>query len=234
MLNDVDKREREKTAAPAAVDSAGRYFNRELSWLAFNQRVLEESLNQAHPLLERLRFLSISGTNLDEFFMVRVAGLKGQQLQHIEERSVDGMTPSQQLDAIARDADALMAAQQAQWARLASELNESGISVLEEDAIQGDVAAALERHFRDQIFPVLTPQALYPAHPFPFIPNQGLSLLLDLKRLSDGEPIRELVMIPASLPRFVRIRDARPWAPASRTAAQGRWSGRPSGHPFSA
>ncbi len=205
MLNDVDKREREKTAAPAAVDSAGRYFNRELSWLAFNQRVLEESLNQAHPLLERLRFLSISGTNLDEFFMVRVAGLKGQQLQHIEERSVDGMTPSQQLDAIARDADALMAAQQAQWARLASELNESGISVLEEDAIQGDVAAALERHFRDQIFPVLTPQALDPAHPFPFIPNQGLSLLLDLKRLSDGEPIRELVMIPASLPRFVRI-----------------------------
>ncbi len=205
MLNDVDKREKEKTAAPAAVDSAGRYFNRELSWLAFNQRVLEESLNQAHPLLERLRFLSISGTNLDEFFMVRVAGLKGQQLQHIEERSVDGMTPSQQLDAIARDADALMAAQQAQWARLASELNESGISVLEEDAIQGDVAAALERHFRDQIFPVLTPQALDPAHPFPFIPNQGLSLLLDLKRLSDGEPIRELVMIPASLPRFVRI-----------------------------
>lgn len=187
------------------VDSGARYFNRELSWLAFNQRVLEESVNPAHPLLERLRFLSISGSNLDEFFMVRVAGLKGQQLQHIEERSVDGMTPTQQLEAIARDADALMAAQQAQWARLASELGDAGITVLNEDAIQGEVATALERHFREQIFPVLTPQALDPAHPFPFIPNQGLSLLLDLKRLSDGEPIRELVMIPATLPRFVRI-----------------------------
>jgi len=187
------------------IDSGARYFNRELSWLAFNQRVLEESVNPAHPLLERLRFLSISGSNLDEFFMVRVAGLKGQQLQHIEERSVDGMTPTQQLEAIARDADALMAAQQAQWARLASELGDAGITVLNEDAIQGEVATALERHFREQIFPVLTPQALDPAHPFPFIPNQGLSLLLDLKRLSDGEPIRELVMIPATLPRFVRI-----------------------------
>lgn len=205
MLNELDRREKAGAIDPAVVDSGARYFNRELSWLAFNQRVLEESVNPAHPLLERLRFLSISGSNLDEFFMVRVAGLKGQQLQHIEERSVDGMTPTQQLEAIARDADALMAAQQAQWARLASELGDAGITVLNEDAIQGEVATALERHFREQIFPVLTPQALDPAHPFPFIPNQGLSLLLDLKRLSDGEPIRELVMIPATLPRFVRI-----------------------------
>jgi polyphosphate kinase len=205
MLNELEAGEKSKAGAGMPVDSNARYFNRELSWLAFNQRVLEESLNSAHPLLERLRFLSISGSNLDEFFMVRVAGLKGQQLQKIEERSVDGMTPTQQLLAIARDADALMAAQQAQWARLASELGDAGITVLDEDAIQGEVANALERHFRDQIFPVLTPQALDPAHPFPFIPNQGLSLLLDLKRLSDGEPIRELVMIPASLPRFVRI-----------------------------
>ena len=205
MLNELDRRDKKEAAGPTAVDSGARYFNRELSWLAFNQRVLEESLNPAHPLLERLRFLSISGSNLDEFFMVRVAGLKGQQLQNIEERSVDGMTPTQQLDAIARDADALMAAQQAQWARLASELGDAGITVLSEDAIQGDDATALEQHFREQIFPVLTPQALDPAHPFPFIPNQGLSLLLDLKRLSDGEPIRELVMIPATLPRFIRI-----------------------------
>ncbi|MBK7285034.1 MAG: RNA degradosome polyphosphate kinase [Sphingomonadales bacterium] len=205
MLNELEKQEKAETLAATAADSGVRYFNRELSWLAFNQRVLEESLNQAHPLLERLRFLSISGSNLDEFFMVRVAGLKGQQLQNIEERSVDGMTPTQQLNAIARDADALMAAQQAQWARLASELSESGISVLDEEAIQGEVATSLEKHFREQIFPVLTPQALDPAHPFPFIPNQGLSLLLDLRRLSDGEPIRELVMIPSSLPRFVRI-----------------------------
>lgn len=205
MLNELEKQEKAETLAATAADSGVRYFNRELSWLAFNQRVLEESLNQAHPLLERLRFLSISGSNLDEFFMVRVAGLKGQQLQNIEERSVDGMTPTQQLNAIARDADALMAAQQAQWARLASELSESGISVLDEEAIQGEVATSLEKHFREQIFPVLTPQALDPAHPFPFIPNQGLSMLLDLRRISDGEPIRELVMIPSSLPRFVRI-----------------------------
>lgn len=205
MLNELEAREKAGAGGGVPADSSARYFNRELSWLAFNQRVLEESLNSAHPLLERLRFLSISGSNLDEFFMVRVAGLKGQQLQKIEERSVDGMTPTQQLLAIARDADALMAAQQIQWARLASELGDAGITVLNEEAIQGEVATVLERHFRDQIFPVLTPQALDPAHPFPFIPNQGLSLLLDLKRLSDGEPIRELVMIPASLPRFVRI-----------------------------
>ncbi len=205
MLNELEACEKAGAGGGVPADSSARYFNRELSWLAFNQRVLEESLNSAHPLLERLRFLSISGSNLDEFFMVRVAGLKGQQLQKIEERSVDGMTPTQQLLAIARDADALMAAQQIQWARLASELGDAGITVLNEEAIQGEVATVLERHFRDQIFPVLTPQALDPAHPFPFIPNQGLSLLLDLKRLSDGEPIRELVMIPASLPRFVRI-----------------------------
>ena len=182
-----------------------RYFNRELSWLAFNRRVLEESQNAAHPLLERLRFLSISGSNLDEFFMVRVAGLKGQQLQNIEEHSVDGLTPTQQLTAIASDADALMGAQQAQWSAMQSLLAEAGITVLDAKSIRGEVAAALETHFREQLFPVLTPQALDPAHPFPFIPNQGLSLLLDLKRLSDDEPIRELIMIPASLPRFVRV-----------------------------
>ncbi len=205
MLNEVDSHEGPADGALVGVESGARYFNRELSWLAFNQRVLEESINPAHPLLERVRFLSISGSNLDEFFMVRVAGLKGQQLQNIEERSVDGMTPTQQLDAIDRDADALMAAQQAQWARLHAELGGAGISVLDGDAIQGEAVAALEQHFREQIFPVLTPQALDPAHPFPFIPNQGLSLLLDLKRISDGEPIRELVMIPAALPRFIRI-----------------------------
>ena len=205
MLDGLKTREGSTERDSANVEPSARYFNRELSWLAFNQRVLEESVNPAHPLLERLRFLSISGSNLDEFFMVRVAGLKGQQLQHIEERSVDGMTPTQQLEAIARDADTLMAEQQAQWARLRAELAEAGLIVLDEDSIQGEAVTVLEQHFREQIFPVLTPQALDPAHPFPFIPNQGLSLLLDLKRISDGEPIREMVMIPATLPRFVRI-----------------------------
>lgn len=186
------------------LDNA-RYFNRELSWLAFNRRVLEESQNKGHPLLERLRFLSISGNNLDEFFSVRVAGLKGQQLQDIDERSVDGLTVGQQLTAISADADALMGNQQAVWEAIREELDAAGIVVLDHNEVDGAAADWLERHFRNQIFPVLTPQALDPAHPFPFIPSQGLSIIFDLKRLDDGEPIRELVMIPSTLPRFVRL-----------------------------
>ncbi|WP_440979928.1 RNA degradosome polyphosphate kinase [Sphingomonas pseudosanguinis] len=182
-----------------------RYFNRELSWLAFNRRVLEEACNSAHPLLERLRFLSISGSNLDEFFMVRVAGLKGQQAQDVEQRSVDGLTPGQQLNGIVAEADRLMASQQEVWGDLRNLLDEAGIFVLRRDAIDADASTWLETHVRDQIFPILTPQALDPAHPFPFIPNKGLSMIFDLTRVSDQEPIRELVMIPATMPRFVRL-----------------------------
>jgi polyphosphate kinase len=182
-----------------------RYFNRELSWLAFNRRVLEEACNPAHPLLERLRFLSISGSNLDEFFMVRVAGLKGQQLQSVEERSPDGLTVIQQLAAVTEEADRLMASQQRVWGDLRRALDDAGIHVVREDELSPDARKWLEQHFRAQIFPIITPQALDPAHPFPFIPNKGLSLLFDLVRLSDKEPIRELVMIPSTLPRFVRI-----------------------------
>jgi polyphosphate kinase len=182
-----------------------RYFNRELSWLAFNQRVLEEACNRAHPLLERLRFLSISGNNLDEFFMVRVAGLRGQQLQGVETRSVDGMTVSQQLAAITREADRLMASQQRVWTDLKAELEGAGIRVMEAEEVDPESEAWLEGYFRGEIFPVLTPQALDPAHPFPFIPNKGFSLIFDLKRISDGEPIRELLMVPSTLPRFVRV-----------------------------
>jgi len=189
---------------PIALRS--RYFNRELSWLAFNQRVLDEASNTAHPLLERVRFLSISGNNLDEFFMVRVAGLKGQQLQNVESRSADGLTVGQQLAAIIERADALMVSQQAVWRELRGELAGAGIQVLGiDDLANVDAAGWLERHFREQVFPVLTPQALDPAHPFPFIPNKGFSLVFDLKRLSDGEPILELLMVPATLPRFIRV-----------------------------
>ncbi|MBY8821332.1 RNA degradosome polyphosphate kinase [Sphingomonas colocasiae] len=187
------------------VQPGARYFNRELSWLAFNRRVLEEATNRAHPLLERLRFLSISGNNLDEFFMVRVAGLKGQQLQAVEQRSADGMTISQQLAEIARQADRLMAEQQAIWREIRGELRQAGIRVLGVDEIDGAVSDWLAVHFREQIFPILTPQALDPAHPFPFIPNKGLSVVFDLKRRSDGESIRELLMLPAAVPRFVRV-----------------------------
>lgn len=182
-----------------------RFFNRELSWLQFNWRVLEEARNTAHPLLERLRFLSISGSNLDEFFMVRVAGLRGQMLQGIEERSIDGMTPAQQLEAIEVEAAALMLEQQAQWSYLRSALADTGISVLDVGDLDAPTSKVLLQHFLDHIFPVLTPQALDPAHPFPFIHNQGLALIFELSRRSDGERVRELILVPGSIPRFVRL-----------------------------
>jgi polyphosphate kinase len=189
-----------------APEARELYFNRELSWLAFNRRVLEEACNPAHPLLERLRFLSISGNNLDEFFMVRVAGLKGQQLLGVEECSADGLTPAQQLAAIAEEFDRLTGSQQVVWSQLREALGESGIRVIcEDEVIDQPTSEWLDNHFSEQIFPVLTPQAIDPAHPFPFIPNKGFSLIFDLKRLSDGEPIRELLMVPPTLPRFVRL-----------------------------
>jgi polyphosphate kinase len=181
------------------------YFNRELSWLAFNRRVLEEACNTAHPLLERLRFLSISGQNLDEFFMVRVAGLKGQQLLGVEERSDDGLTPAQQLVALEREADALTGSQQHVWSDLRDSLAQAGVAVIAGETLDEATTDWLDRHFREQIFPVLTPQAIDPAHPFPFIPNKGFSLIFELKRKGQRRPIRELLMIPATLPRFVRL-----------------------------
>lgn len=182
-----------------------RYFNRELSWLAFNRRVLGEACNPNYPLLERLRFLSISGSNLDEFFMVRVAGLKGQELRGIGQTSVDGLTATQQLAAVALEADSLIAAQEGVLADLLDALEVEGVRLLDGDEIAGSDADWLERHFREQLFPVLTPQALDPAHPFPFIPNAGSSVIFDLVRVSDRTAIRELVLLPAATPRFVRI-----------------------------
>jgi polyphosphate kinase 1 len=189
----------------AGAGSEARYFNRELSWLNFNQRVLEEACNPAHPLLERLRFLSISGSNLDEFFMVRVAGLKGQQLQGVEMRSVDGLTPAQQLEAIGDRAEALMSAQQAVWHDLHAALRGAQISVIGAEPVEARAESWMRQHFMEQIFPILTPQALDPAHPFPFIPNKGLSLFFDLLRESDKEVVQELVILPATLPRFIRV-----------------------------
>ncbi|QPQ55664.1 RNA degradosome polyphosphate kinase [Allosphingosinicella flava] len=195
------------SGVPGLPEGQSRYFNRELSWLAFNRRVLEEACNPAHPLLERLRFLSISGNNLDEFFMVRVAGLKGQQLLGVEEYSADGLTPAQQLAAIADEADALTKSQQQVWNDIKVELINAGIQVMGNDDVDADAEAAawLARYFDEQVFPVLTPQAIDPAHPFPFIPNKGFSLIFDMRRRSDGEPIHELLMMPSSVPRFIRV-----------------------------
>ena len=201
-------------------DNGERYFNRELSWLAFNRRVLEEACNPAHPLLERVRFLSISGSNLDEFFMVRVAGLMGQQKQEVDRRSADGLTTREQLTAIVAGADALVEDQRAVWRDLRRDLADAGIHVLGsrhiDEPVGPDDAAWLENHFRDQIFPILTPQALDPAHPFPFLPNKGLAVIFDLVRASDGEEIRELVMLPAPMARFVRL----PGEPARYVAVE--------------
>ncbi|PZO74631.1 RNA degradosome polyphosphate kinase [Sphingomonas hankookensis] len=187
-------------AAPEA-----RYFNRELSWLAFNRRVLDEACNPDHPLLERLRFLSISATNIDEFFMVRVAGLKGQQNQGVGHESVDGLTPSQQLAAITVDAAGLVDSQQRIWRDIAARLADADVMVLGADALHGETEEWLARYFREQIFPVLTPQALDPAHPFPFIPNLGSAMLFDLIRRSDDVEVREVVLLPPAMPRFVRL-----------------------------
>ena len=194
---------RPQTSAVAADPS--RYFNREISWLAFNDRVLEEATNPAHPLLERLRFLSISGNNLDEFYMVRVAGLRGQVRAGIETVSPEGLTPAQQLAAIADRAEDLMAAQQRTWGTLVKELARVDFHVVTPDRLTAAERQWLGQHFLDQIFPVLTPQAIDPAHPFPFIPNKGFSLILELRRQSDDEILRALLMLPAMLPRFIRL-----------------------------
>jgi polyphosphate kinase len=182
-----------------------RFFNREMSWLQFNWRVLAEASNDRYPLLERLRFLSISGSNLDEFFMVRVAGLRAQQIEKLDERSIDGLSAVQQLELIEADTDRLTSSQQTAWANLHPLLVATGIEVLSERDITEADLKALSSHFKTEIFPILTPQALDPAHPFPFIPNLGLSLIFDLRRESDGEAVRELIMIPQGLQRFTKI-----------------------------
>src|SRR5438270_5708041 len=210
MDNVAEGRVAASQAPPAGALSEPRYFNRELSWLAFNRRVLDEARNLRHPILERLRFLSISASNLDEFFMVRVAGLKAHQALGVEESSMEGLTPTQQLAAIVADADRLVTSQHEVWAVLQNELDDVAIHVVGEEPLDDEAERWLDQHFREQVFPVLTPQAIDPAHPFPFIPNMGLSLIFELKK--GKTTVRELIMAPASLPRLIRIpvgKDAR-------------------------
>ena len=189
------------------------YINRELSWLAFNQRVIEEAENPRHPLLERLRFLSISANNLDEFYTVRVAGLKGQVSEGVRVLSPDGHTPAEQLDAVNRVASLLMNKQQAIWSKLHDELDDAGINLLDLKSLTKTDRAWLEDQFDNQLFPVLTPLAIDPAHPFPFLPNMGFSIALKLTRRKDNKTMHALVPIPTGVKRFWEI-----LSPVRRTA----------------
>ena len=186
-------------------ENPDRFFNRELSWLYFNKRVLEESANLRHPLLERLRFLSISASNLDEFYMVRVAGLRGQVLAGIETPSQEGMTPSEQLEKIGEAVAELSAHQQERWVALAREMREAGVHVVDPNYLGAEEKKWLEEYFLEQVFPVLTPIAVDPAHPFPFIPNMGFTLGLDLYRAEDERSMYALMPIPGQLDRFIRL-----------------------------
>jgi polyphosphate kinase len=187
--------------------SPKRFINREFSWLQFNRRVLEETLNAAHPLLERVRFLSISAANLDEFFMVRVAGLEGQVREGITNRSPDGLSPGEQLDQILEEIDGLQLEQQASLAILQQNLAAENIYIVRPSVlVEGDMAW-LEDEFLQSIFPVLTPLSIDPAHPFPFIPNLGFSICLQLASKAANEPMTALIRLPVALDRFLRLPD---------------------------
>ncbi|OUS20693.1 RNA degradosome polyphosphate kinase [Litorivita pollutaquae] len=183
--------------------SPGRFYNRELSWLGFNWRVLEEAENPRVPLLERLRFLSISATNLDEFYTVRVAGLRELARAGNMTPASDGLSPAEQLVLIDEDARALMEAQQRIFTNLRAEMEEAGISILTQEDISEEDQAYLTEFFLGKVFPVLSPLAIDPAHPFPFIPNTGYSLALQLERASDKRPLQALLPIPQQIARFV-------------------------------
>jgi len=210
-MNELRPIQSEFTAGAVAGETASgnpdRFVNREFSWLQFNRRVLEEAGNVRHPLLERVRFLSISAANLDEFFMVRVAGLAGQVREGIVLRSPDGRTPEQQLEHLLREVERLQEDQQKSLSALMGLLREEGIDSVTAGQLAKDEIAWLEEHFHEQVFPVLTPLSIDPAHPFPFIPNLGFSIALQLRNLKDGQEMSALLRLPTALKRYIRLPD---------------------------
>ena len=208
--NDAAVAELDRPVAPAdeaaiRPDSPERFINRELSWLDFNHRVVEEAENPRHPLLERVRFVSISASNLDEFYSVRVAGLIGQAKAGVTAISPDGRTPAQQLAEIKIRAESLLAEQQRVWRELRGLLRGAGIEVCETDTLSAEDVQWLGHWFMERVFPVLTPLAIDPAHPFPFIPNMGLVMALLMVRAEDGQTMRGLLPLPSQVDRFVRL-----------------------------
>ena len=182
-----------------------RYMNRELSWMSFNERVFGEALNPHVPLLERIKFLAISASNLDEFTMVRIAGLKDQVRHNIHKISDDGLLPKEQIEQLKPRTRAFLDAQQQCWLALKEELEQHSIHVSDDNVLCKDRSAALEKQFMEDIFPALSPIAIDPAHPFPFLPNLGLAQLFDLKHKKTGKHMAAVVPLPAKLPRFVPI-----------------------------